>query len=58
MCDRVKRVRLSPPDNRLPNQPTDVQGVAMGGGGGGGGGGGTPPPGFFLIFPKRKNINT
>ena len=33
MCDKVKRVRLSPPDNRLPNQPTDVQGVCGGGGG-------------------------
>ena len=43
MCDKVKRVRLSPPDNRLPNQPTDVQGV-WGGGGGGKGGGGAPPP--------------
>ena len=47
MCDRVKRVRLSPPDNRLPNQPTDVQGVAMGGGGGGEGEGGTTPLRFF-----------
>ena len=39
MCDKVKRVRLSPPDNRLPNQPTDVQGV---GGCGEGEGGATP----------------
>ena len=28
MCDKVKGVRLSPPDNRLPNQPTDVQGFS------------------------------
>ena len=41
MCVKVKRVRLSPPDNRLPNQRTDVQGV-WGGGGGEGEGGATP----------------
>ena len=51
MCDKVKRVRLSPPDNGLPNQRTDVQGVW----GGGGKGREVPPPwGFSEFFLNDK----
>ena len=55
MCDKVKRVRLSPPDNRLPNQPTDVQGVW---GGGGEKGREVPPPWSFSEFFLNDKTST